>query len=279
MKYILIASLLSISGFTNGQSLSISGSVFDKNTNQAIPQVSISIVGKNVSSVTDDEGIFSLVLSNDQKKGDLIRIRATKIGYYDLDKNIAVTPSLTINLKMNRIKKVAPHPVQSIAKKDKNQGILRTPGSQTDTVFIPKIVDSNDDSKKAARDPLNFVNVSGVWLLKIYSTYMLHGDGSIQKTGVTTGGLLNLEQKDNMITGSFGSRNWNQCLSGVISGDVNGNNIKMQLSCTKGDCLSGGSIIITGTLIGNIITGEVKPADNRAAKCVVYIGKISIEKQ
>lgn len=75
MKYLLV--FLALSGNLLAQQ-KISGVIFDKTTNKPISFVSIGIVGKQVGTLSDENGVFELILAEDQKK-DTLKVYA--IGY------------------------------------------------------------------------------------------------------------------------------------------------------------------------------------------------------
>ncbi|MDP1801453.1 MAG: carboxypeptidase-like regulatory domain-containing protein [Bacteroidota bacterium] len=75
MNYLLL--FLTITGSLLAQQ-KISGVIFDKTTNKPISFVSIGIVGKQVGTLSDENGVFELTLAEDQKK-DTLKVYA--IGY------------------------------------------------------------------------------------------------------------------------------------------------------------------------------------------------------
>ncbi len=75
MKYILL--FLTIAGNLLSQQ-KVSGVILDKASNKPIPFASIGIVGKQVGTLSDENGIFELTLAEDQKK-DTLKVYA--IGY------------------------------------------------------------------------------------------------------------------------------------------------------------------------------------------------------
>jgi hypothetical protein len=122
-------------------------------------------------------------------------------------------------------------------------------------------------------------NISGVWELTIKSKYYVRKDGTLQRSGVQIGGLLNLTQEDNTISGTFGSGNWIQCGSGQINGRINSDSIELEITCTKGSCLGSSTIVIAGRLLNNVITGEIKPPVNKSTDCTVWVGPLTLTRE
>lgn len=72
-----------------GQTVTVNGIVMDDRKNR-IGQATISVVGKNISATSDDDGNFVLESSN-WSKGELIILRASKKGYGVSTKEITVS--------------------------------------------------------------------------------------------------------------------------------------------------------------------------------------------
>lgn len=78
----------------------IKGSCVDINTNKNLPQVNFSIVGRNETAFTDDNGNFVISLQDTTVR--TIRIHATKDGYRPTDRSLNV-PSEDLVIPMTPI--------------------------------------------------------------------------------------------------------------------------------------------------------------------------------
>jgi hypothetical protein len=78
VKFLLLFLTFSTAFFAQQK---INGIIIDKTTKEAIPYVSIGIIGKSIGTISDDKGVFEFLLSENLKK-DSLKIAA--IGYKPL---------------------------------------------------------------------------------------------------------------------------------------------------------------------------------------------------
>jgi hypothetical protein len=79
--------------------LTIAGTVVEESTNRAIGQARISVVGRGESSVTADNGNFTIKLQSDIPKDGLVRLHIVKDGYRPSDEMTTQTDTLIIQLR------------------------------------------------------------------------------------------------------------------------------------------------------------------------------------
>lgn len=130
MKY--LTTIISVFIFLNSYSQKYSGQIIDKGNNKPVPYVNIGVLGKNVGTVSDNEGKFQLEL-NDKYNDDTLRV--TSIGYenhnfriLDFKKNIAHIENCQIKLtpKIYQISEVVVSPkkikIVTLGNSNKNSG-------------------------------------------------------------------------------------------------------------------------------------------------------------
>ena len=94
----IIFSLMSI--FANGQK--ITGRITNRETGEPVPFANVMIVGKNLNTVSDSLGNFTVIISNDFDKG---RLQFSSIGYEQKSVKLRKTISknrqdYTVNIRL-----------------------------------------------------------------------------------------------------------------------------------------------------------------------------------
>lgn len=136
-----------------------------------------------------------------------------------------------------------------------------------------------EDNSLLPTTPVETGALSGTWNLSMKNCYLLKGDDTpIQGHAVSTGILTLNFRQDNTIIGKFSS-NTSNCGTGDVTGKINGNNVDLTITCTKGSCFNG-SFKITGVLNGKAILGKNEALPSRPSKCIMYISdQVTLQKQ
>jgi hypothetical protein len=122
----------------------LAGKVYDALTKEPLPMVNIVIVGTDMGTVTDDEGYYSLIMSDSLGE---VQVRYSMIGYGNVIKDIKFSTRqyLTLNIAMH----MEPLKVQGIlvsAKKRKfrsSASITPSSLSQKDLMMLPSFVEGD----------------------------------------------------------------------------------------------------------------------------------------
>jgi hypothetical protein len=122
----------------------ITGEVYDAATKQPLPMVNVIIVGTELGTVTDDNGYYSVIMSDSLHE---IQVRYSMIGYKQETRNIKFEAKeyLAVNISMRMEPLKAQGILVSAKKKEFKNSASITPASlsQKDLMMLPSFVEGD----------------------------------------------------------------------------------------------------------------------------------------
>lgn len=182
-KILLIILFSIVATQSQGQRTELTGII--KDGNKALQYVTVDIVGHSISTVTDDDGIFSIKLDKTLNRGDLIIIRATKKGYRPTTKKVAIS-SLPILVNLIKLPSSNPQPVvrrqrETLIKKSAGQSqiVNVTSNNQTGGITAQEVNIYNKIPSRSLKNQMSHIIAELTKLPKV--TYRLHYASYIQE--------------------------------------------------------------------------------------------------